>query len=137
MDDPTTTNREIAPGLRAEGLSYAEIGRRLGISRQRVLQITEPPPAISKLVKTRSGFMCENCGIPLKKGGHIHHKNETGKDRNDVENLMHMCPGCHRLEHVFRKRGYTEPRPNTTSEFLDDNGEWKAKYPGWPKGKTM
>lgn len=43
-----TSRRDDAVKLREAGLSYAEIGRRLGISKERVRQIVKPKPTRQK-----------------------------------------------------------------------------------------
>lgn len=95
--------RSKALELRLAGLSYAEIGRALGISRQRVMQITKPPPLVRSAVVARDGGACQSCGVFLGKSGHVHHTLARGlqaEDYNDLPNLQLLCPTCHRLAHT-------------------------------------
>lgn len=49
MNEVATSRRSEAVKLRKGGLTYAEIGRRLGISRERVRQFIKPTPRKSTL----------------------------------------------------------------------------------------
>lgn len=102
-----TTEKEQAMSLRLRGLTYAEIGKEFGISRQRIQQLLSPPPAIERFIKNRAQGKCENCGLDSPKG-HIHHRTATGttsEDYNDIPNLQLLCASCHRLAHGI----YVEP----------------------------
>ena len=85
-------------GLRLDGMSYAQIGKIINLSRQRVQQLISPSPEIKKCVLTRANGKCESCGVIVGKAGHIHHKT-NGKDFNDVANLLLLCISCHRTIH--------------------------------------
>lgn len=43
--------------------------------------------------------VCEKCGYePWKPCLQVHHKS-YGKAKNDLENLILLCPNCHKAEH--------------------------------------
>ena len=81
-----------------EGLTYAAIASKVGLSRQRVQQIVRPPKPIYDAVKAKADGKCEECGVVVS-NGHIHHANGAGENFNDMENLQYLCPGCHRKAH--------------------------------------
>jgi hypothetical protein len=91
--------RTLAFNLRLQGLTYAQIGRQLGISRQRVQQIVAPPPAIRKAVCTAANGCCRSCGIRVGEAGHIHHTGDDGENYNDFEALVLLCLSCHLKAH--------------------------------------
>jgi transcriptional regulator with XRE-family HTH domain len=53
---PDLGRRRRAAALRAQGLSLAQVGRRLGVTKQAAAQLLRPPPAWS---------MCPSCGKAL------------------------------------------------------------------------
>ena len=74
----------------------------MGVSRQRIEQIVSPPQHIYEAVKERANSQCEDCGIIIKIGAHLHHNNGddiTGDSFNDLSNIAYLCPGCHRRRH--------------------------------------
>ena len=100
----TMSKKQVALKLRLKGLTYQEVGRRLGISRQRVQQLIRPPREIYNLVHDRAKGRCEDCGIalPHMHNGHVHHENSVDiheEDFNDVKNLVYLCWSCHRKRH--------------------------------------
>lgn len=97
---PTDTKmREKAMELRLKGLTYAEIGAALYVSRQRAQQLTRPEPGIYNMVRDRAESKCEDCGVELA-GGHVHHKDQQADNYNDVSNLAYLCLGCHAQQHT-------------------------------------
>src|ERR1700738_165512 len=93
--------REYALELWLKGLTYAEIGIEIAVSRQRVQQMVSPPKAIRDRIKARAHDRCEQCEVELEHG-HIHHKNARGRtadDFNDRSNLEYLCVGCHMSKH--------------------------------------
>lgn len=84
--------RAVARELKAGGMTYAQIGERMGITRQRAQQLVAPTPLMQKKLVARANGKCERCG----KGGklHGHHNNYDG---NPGEFL---CASCHQLEHL-------------------------------------
>jgi 5-methylcytosine-specific restriction endonuclease McrA len=88
--------------LRLNGLSYAEIGKEMGCSRQYAQQLTRPPKEVYDFVKNRAKGKCENCREKIA-SGHVHHRsNRTGtvENYNDIENLEYLCRSCHRTKHA-------------------------------------
>jgi len=84
-----------------EGQTYAEIGKALGVSRQRSQQLIRPPTAIRHLVQGRASSKCEGCGIPLRRDGHVHHISSelTADAWNNLDNLRWVCRTCHSFLH--------------------------------------
>src|ERR1017187_4379275 len=94
---------EQALALRLQGLSYAEIGRQMGVSRQRVQQLTSPSPSVRRFVGYRALWKCQACGTKLGTCGHVHHTGCTGKtpdNYNEIENLQYLCTSCHTTVHA-------------------------------------
>jgi len=49
----------------------------------------------SDLVKRGQGWKCKKCGVSIKSGGRIHHKDGDSKD-NKISNLVALYAKCHR-----------------------------------------
>jgi len=89
---------------RREGQTYAKIAAAAGVSRQRIQQMLSPPPVIQNLIIGRQEGKCKDCGIDSWRGGHIHHiaiDHEDIEDYGDIDNLVLLCPGCHRRRHAL------------------------------------
>lgn len=87
-----------------DGLTYREIAEKVGLSRQRVQQIVRPPKPVYDAVKDRASGKCERCGIHVQ-DGHVHHVESSGRTVetfNQMEQLLYLCPSCHRTIHVKR-----------------------------------
>lgn len=106
--------RNAALEMRLNGLTYAQIGEKLGVSRQRAEQMVSPPKEITESVKVKAHGRCENCGIVVA-FGHVHHKNTTVliEDFNDTQNLQYLCPSCHRMAHRKAPEAKVERRTLT------------------------
>ena len=92
--------------LRLAGLSFAEIARKVGVSRQRVQQILAPPKPVRDEVIARAEGRCESCGVEVGKSGHVHHgaaEHRDGDWYNQIERLQLLCVGCHRNAHSLFK----------------------------------
>lgn len=92
--------------MRLAGETYASIGRKANVSRQRVQQLIDPLPYIKDLVFKRAEGKCQRCGIFMGRSrydsqlsGHIHHVGNPEEDYNDTDNLLLLCPSCHRFVH--------------------------------------
>lgn len=61
---------------------------------------------IKKSVRVRSGNSCERCGYDFTKFPieEFHHINENPSD-NRLDNILHLCPNCHALEHYILRGG--------------------------------
>lgn len=88
--------------LKLKGLSYREIAKQAGVSRQRIHQLLSPPSAIGLAVQQRAQLKCEHCQIRLL-GGHIHHKGGQDGTWNDLSQLEYLCLSCHRIAHQMNK----------------------------------
>jgi Zn finger protein HypA/HybF involved in hydrogenase expression len=102
--------RQRAVELFTQGLTYAAIGKDIGVSRQYVQQLVRPPKAIYDTVKSNADGKCEDCGIYVARG-HVHHratKGTTPDNFNELRNLEYLCPSCHRKAH----EGLTEEQRN-------------------------
>lgn len=98
--------------LRREGETFASIAHQLGISRQRVSQLLTPPKGILRLVAERQDGACLDCGLHCNGKGQVHHisvGHEDIEDYNDIENLVLLCPSCHRKRHQVKKEPFTRP----------------------------
>ncbi len=93
MDSP----KQRAIELKLKGLTYAEIGKELGFSRQRAQQLVRPPQEIYSYVRSKAKFKCEGCAVRLE-SGHVHHVDNT-ENYNDVDNLEYLCAACHSQKH--------------------------------------
>ncbi len=85
-----------------DGRHYTEIAASAGISRQRVEQLLSPPRHLMTKVRERAQDRCEDCGILIHKGAHLHHINGDNLDPNQyngIENIKYLCPSCHKREH--------------------------------------
>mgnify|MGYP003151554010 CR=1 FL=1 len=96
--------RKKAFEKRLIGLTYAKIGMELGVSRQRVQQWLSPPSVIRNSVHIRAGGQCDECGIELNKGGHVHYiggddYNIASNPSPHIRNLQWLCGTCHRRKH--------------------------------------
>jgi len=58
----------------------------------------------SDLVKRGQGWKCKKCGVSIKSGGHIHHK-DGNPNNNRIGNLVAICAKCHR-QIPIRKTGF-------------------------------
>lgn len=85
--------------MKLDGLTYEAVAKAFSISRQRVQQILEPPVQIRNAVIRRAEGKCENCGIMVGYGGHVHHLNGNDLEYSDISNLQLLCPTCHRWIH--------------------------------------
>lgn len=64
------------------------------------------PETIKKSVRVRSRNSCERCGYNFTKFPieEFHHINENPSD-NRLDNILHLCPNCHALEHYILRGG--------------------------------
>lgn len=96
--------REKVLELRLKGLGYSEIGRQVGISRQRAHQIITGYTSFAtrglsfcNYPKLSSSFKngCDVCGERFVQ---VHHK-DGNSSNNNKENLMNVCSRCHHNLH--------------------------------------
>lgn len=94
------TNKELMKIMYKNGKSYSEIGRILGVSRQRVHQVIKNYKNIGK--KNRESFYekfdkCKICCNPAIALHHIDKDNTNDKP----ENLIPVCKDCHYKLHLL------------------------------------
>lgn len=99
MDKIQREKRKGILEFRLLGMTYAAIGKELGISRQRVQQLISPSKYIRNVVVKRANNRCQRCEVILDGSGHIHHKGNEDEDYNDIDNLELLCISCHRIAH--------------------------------------
>jgi transcriptional regulator with XRE-family HTH domain len=86
--------------LRLDGMTYDEIARKAGVSRQRIQQLLSPPPDIRDFVVKKFNGLCNHCGIKVGTSGQVHHHGTDEEETyNDIPNLELLCLACHRAEH--------------------------------------
>ena len=89
--------------LRQAGLTYAAIGKKFGVTRQRVHQLTgKITEGYRERIRQRAGNCCEVCGLPEDKharGLTYHHKGSTVEGYNQPDNILFVCNPCHRKVH--------------------------------------
>lgn len=105
---PDMEKREAAIRLYKRAGTYAEMGKMLGVSRQRAQQLVRP------IWKIRLGMMksgvCGDCGAAIGDKGHIHHKSKARRVRfNALPNLIYLCVACH--GRIHGKHSFTPPPP--------------------------
>ena len=116
------TRKEELTQLRKSGLTYLEISKRFGISRQRVHQIVaDYKPIEHELVKfirnERDNNECQICGGI---GEEVHHINGVRAD-NHLHNLVLLCKPCHlkveKIDRIWKPRSNKAPIIEKTCEF--------------------
>lgn len=86
--------------MRLDGHTYQEIANRFGVTRQYVQQVISPSQYTRKRVVKRYDGKCANCGLIVGISGHVHHKGcNIIEHYNSIENLVLLCPTCHRKAH--------------------------------------
>lgn len=103
--------KQRAEALRLSGKTWAEIGRELGVTRQRAWQLVQGSGLDSNgktAIKVRDGFICqwqEACkdGTRQFLGLDVHHVDSNPRNNNE-DNLITLCKKCHRLFHEINKR---------------------------------
>ena len=114
-------NKEKMILLRLQGKSYAEIGRKFGVSKQRILQIIGPPPEIKQFIYNKYNGICQVCNTSVKKKkGHVHHQNGNNtlvENYNEIDNLILVCIGCHRTLHTIPELKKTKYCPTCGKSF--------------------
>lgn len=106
-----------------DGLTYMEIARRFGVSRQRVQQIVSPPKYIVQVVSRRAKGRCENCGIIIRTGGQLHHVNNDDANLDnvdDVGNIEYLCLSCHRMRHYLKGGGWREGQKSISLDITSE-----------------
>lgn len=66
----------------------------------------EIPEHVATAVRRRSGWECERAGC-FSKASHLHHRLMRSQGgAHTVENLLHVCPPCHRYIHDHPEESY-------------------------------
>ena len=85
-----------------DGMTYGQIGKHYGVTRQRVQQLLSPPYYIRQQVEKRSNGRCEDCGIIVQSRGQLHHRLGDLTELNsldDLQGVRYLCASCHRRHH--------------------------------------
>ncbi len=88
--------------LKVTGMTYSEIGERLGVSHQRIQQLCQPAFPIREFVADRASHKCQMCAKHADYG-HIHHIFNKGcavAMFNHPLNLAYLCRKCHAVHHI-------------------------------------
>ena len=108
-----------------------ECGRKGGKTSHKGLHQLAPPSILSLSPRTTSkvlkrlGIGCSNCGWD-KASCDIHHmEGRENPLRDRHENLVHLCPNCHRLAH----RGALE-KTELVSLAAQVGEDWRKHYFG-------
>lgn len=77
-------------------------------------------------VDNSSNFKCSWCGVNLSDRHHIHHFSEGGE--NNAENLILLCPNCHRLAHQGKisEKELKERRKKISGEIDRSSGFFQS-----------
>ena len=103
--------------MRLNGLTYLNIGKQAGISRQRVQQLLSPPPVIRRMVVAKANGECQYCGLTVGQSGHVHHNGDAFDTYDDIENLELLCISCHRKAHHMKDEAADLMRTRTHIEI--------------------
>jgi len=82
------------------GKTYSEIGKNLGLSKQRAQQLVCLTKGERAKFLEEHGEFCDRCGELVGQSGHIHHK-KAKISFNGWANLELLCIACHR--HIHKK----------------------------------
>jgi hypothetical protein len=98
--------------LRLKGLTYAEIGSLLGVSRQRAQQLVKPPQHIYDEIRALAKSRCADCGVLINNGQLHHTKSDPTvlEGFNDPANLVYLCIACHMSDRRMAEHGFV-PKP--------------------------
>ncbi len=88
--------------LRKKEHTYADIGRIVGVSRQRIHQILNKYTTRGYLSKKMKKFRDKGCGICRGKAIMLHHIDRNSHN-NDIKNLLPVCLKCHGELHKGEK----------------------------------
>lgn len=119
--------RAKAIWLKKAGLTYAQIGKDLGVTRQRAQQLVRPSPMVYAVVLKRADGMCQSCFKLLAGCGHVHHRSPDVEIYNSLDNLLLVCLSCHRALHPEKKeqcpKGHMYNEENT---IVKENSKGKT-----------
>lgn len=103
---PDLVSRRLALRLLLEGLSYRQIGARLGKSGARIYQLLAPPPILRREVADRAHGRCERCGIQTPRG-HVHSSDVQREVTGYMGDgpLTYLCLSCARIAHAEVETG--------------------------------
>ena len=129
--------------LRLDGLTYAQIGEKVSLSRQRVQKLLQPPPLVRLALSDKYGDSCADCGIDLQFHGHAHHiaTKDGVEDWNDLPNLVLLCISCHRRAHntgvmlICKRCGGTWQKRDTLSALPKSCAHCNSPYWARPRMK--
>ena len=96
-----TDRKKQIYALYIQGMTYAQIGKELGITPQGAQRQIAPPRGLVNRIRKRAKGQCEKCGIYCRLG-HIHHDRDfivTIDEVNTEKSLKYLCPSCHAKLH--------------------------------------
>lgn len=99
-----SATRNIARSMKQAGKTYAEIGVRLGVSRQRAQQLVSPTSKRLREIRNALGNKCQACGRRRI-------KLETHHSDYSLEPDKLLCPSCHRMYHNYSIKEVAEMQP--------------------------
>lgn len=103
--------------LRLGGLSYGQISDVVGVTRQRVQQITSPKGRARAAVVSYACGTCESCSAFVGLAGQIHHRSTevSPEQYNTRPNMTLLCVPCHMKAHADPEKA-EQRRPRTPEE---------------------
>lgn len=87
--------RQRALGMWLTGMTFTDIAKEMGVSRQWVQEMLTPPPALRKATYARAQGKCQVCGMHLGRNAH-YHSEPTGPIEDFSKPLVMLCCACHR-----------------------------------------
>lgn len=101
-----TLGRDEMIALKLGGATYAVIGEKAGVSRQRVQQLLRPTQLLRQWLQQQTDGQCQGCGLVVGVHGHIHHQGDDIATWDNRGFLQLLCVGCHHTAHAILPRVY-------------------------------
>jgi hypothetical protein len=133
---PLSSRHEIAREMKRRGMTYAEIGKAMGISRQRAQQLVAPTLKETSIQIEQRNGVCDECHKPAR-------KLEGHHDTYDGAPTRYLCTACHRRadsKHLpkYKLHFHRTSKSGYTGVFLHKSGLWMVhcgKHIGYFKDK--
>jgi hypothetical protein len=81
--------------LLSRGLTYAEIGEAVGLSRQRIKQLVAQPSNVVDVVRRKAKSRCKNCAVETQKGFIYSPDGSDVSDLSNMDKLIYLCLRCY------------------------------------------